>query len=70
MIEIELHDDQDHEIARVNMHHAPAVGDVLWLLPHREKSSYKVKQVCHWVSDAPGLAHLGYHRVCVYVEAV
>jgi hypothetical protein len=65
MVEVELHDNDDNLITQVDMHHAPAVGDVLWLCPHREKSVYKVKEICHWVSDSHE-----YHRVCVYVETI
>lgn len=70
MLEVELHDNDDNEIARVKMHHAPAIGDVLWLMPKREQSSYRVEQICHWVSDDKALQDIGYHRVCVYVEAI
>jgi len=66
MIEIELHNNEDNTIAKVFMHHAPNVGDVIWLLPRSDrKTAFKVDEVCHWVSD-----EMGYHRVCVYVQDI
>lgn len=66
MIEVELHDEEsDRLITTVRMHAPPNAGDTLWLIPHRDKGSFEVLSVAHWVSDQSE-----YHKVCVYVSAV
>ena len=67
MVQVTIHDQEDRLIARVKMHHAPRVGEVIWLLPTKEHedSALKITEVCHWVSDQHDC-----HDVCIYVESL
>lgn len=64
--EFEPEGEDENQITIGYMHHAPRVGEKIWLLPQSgRKSDFEVMEVCHWVSD-----HItdGYHAVAVYMR--
>lgn len=66
MIRVTFLLEDDSVVTNGAMHHAPAIGEFIWLLPaDGRQSAYVVKSVAHWVSDQHD-----YHKVAVYVEAV
>lgn len=68
MIKVKFHTRKDRLITEAKMHHAPRVGEKIWLLPQEgRQSAYLVIDVCHWVSD---VISEGYHECCVYVTPI
>lgn len=79
MILVEVHSEENEQLARVWMRQAPQKGDLLWFTGEDQKrladeqgtSSFRVTEVAHWVHSgwSPN-THVGapIHTVCVYVD--
>lgn len=64
-----LTEDQEICMSDILMHHAPRVGEIIWLLPPEKyiHSAFKVLEVAHWVSPESSYV---YHHCAVYVKPI